>query len=617
MNGSTPQSIFDGQLDSRGPYGEPTPPQNGPEEMLEPLSEDMVDLNTALRDLPQPDEIKPSSGSMITGETETSYVGVAHWEAILDSISMVRDYVEDQQERDQQAPQKGPALLVGQLDPITKDQAIAAVPEKSITDQLVLRYFTSMEAGVVVLHWPTFQKEYEAFWSNPQATSASWLSLLFGIAALGAFIFLRTEDDIADLDGEPAELVDMLRNRTAQCLILSNYTRPTAYTLESLLCYLKCEYVLSKDTYFPVSILLGIITQLAMRLGLHRDPIHFQHITVFHGEMRRRLWAVIAQLDVLVCFQMGLPRKIREDISDTLPPRNLVDDDLDPQMLALPPSRPETELTRVSYTIGKLRLASAFGVIADRAESTQPLQYELVKSMDGALTDAYLRIPPHLQVRSMDQSTLDKPDLIMQRFNLELLYQKARCVLHRPYLKESRFDVQYRYSQNACMSAALKLLEAQSTIFRQIKPGGLLHRDRWFISSLTTHDFILAAMIICMHLHYQMNESSSPISWDAYDRINAATECPASRETLTQALETSYCIWAEHKAQSSEAQKAYDVLSYILGKIKPSSIKPHPASTSVQPQYMDSMFDDGLGIDWGTWDKQLQDAATYDFLGQS
>jgi Fungal specific transcription factor domain len=64
-----------------------------------------------------------------------------------------------------------------------------------------------------------------------------------------------------------------------------------------------------------------MIVRTALRMGYHRDARHSARISPFHGEMRRRAWAVIFGLDIIVSSQIGLPRMIKERQSDTAEPQ--------------------------------------------------------------------------------------------------------------------------------------------------------------------------------------------------------------------------------------------------------------------------------------------------------
>jgi hypothetical protein len=111
------------------------------------------------------------------------------------------------------------------------------------------------------------------------------------------------------------------------------------------------KYVMKTDSSLDGWFLMGIIIRLAMRLSFHRDPKTRPEISAFDGEMQRRIWHCILQLDVLLSFQMGMPSMIPSQCCDTEPPGNFNDSDNYPELESLPPSRPVTDNTPVLYTI--------------------------------------------------------------------------------------------------------------------------------------------------------------------------------------------------------------------------------------------------------------------------
>lgn len=367
-----------------------------------------------------------------------------------------------------------------------------------------------------------------------------------------------------DTPQKPQDLILAYREKIVQCLVLGKYTKSVPYTIETLLLYFAIEHFQCKDTEIGTWILLGIIIRIAMRMGYHRDPSHSPRISPFHGEMRRRAWAMISHLDLIISSQIGLPRMINDSQSDTAEPQNLLDDDFDENMIELPAPRPDTDLTPIQYVCAKKRLLSVFGNISDLTTSTQPSSYTEVMKLDRILKEARLAVPPGLQMRPMTKSITDSADVVMRRIYLDLIFLKAKCVLHRKYLIRARSNNQYGYSRQSCKEAALQILQHQSTLNQETQPGGQLFRDRWKVSSLVNHDFLLAATILCLDLDHDMAErSSARINEEALDKEG---------DDVTHALCESYKIWLQSSKSSREAQKAAEALRIVLGKAKRASM---------------------------------------------
>jgi hypothetical protein len=133
--------------------------------------------------------------------------------------------------------------------------------------------------------------------------------------------------------------------------------------------YFGTEYLRSADTQFSVYVLVGMLVRLSFRMGYHRDPSRFPNISPFKGEMRRRHWLVIMSLDLVTSAQVGLPRSIQSFMYDTQEPRNYVEQDIHENITELPPSRPESELTQLLYSIVLTRVRTIQAKITDLMNS--------------------------------------------------------------------------------------------------------------------------------------------------------------------------------------------------------------------------------------------------------
>lgn len=389
------------------------------------------------------------------------------------------------------------------------------------------------------------------------------LGQIFAILCLAMHSYYRMGDEPPEYQGKGQSLAATYRNLTAQCLLLADITRPVNHMIETLILHLHSEIAKNREAEVGVWVLVGMIVRLAMRMGYHRDPKHYSNITPFQGEIRRRVWTFVRQSDLLFSFQIGLPSMIRLGDCDAEVPRNLFDEELDEDMKAIPPSRPVTEATPVSYVIAKASIAYAFGKVIESLNSLTPCTYDDILVLDQNLRDARAEFPPHLRLRTIEESMLDPGILVTQRFNLAILYHKGQCVLHRKFLARARENNRYSHSRRTCVDSSMELLRHQATLHYESQPGRRLHGLKVFTNSLTAHDFLLAAMIICLDLWYGAEaEGAGRSSGDLY------TWGLERRADMIQALEVSNDIWTSIKDQSMEAFKASATLTLILNKLK-------------------------------------------------
>ena len=347
---------------------------------------------------------------------------------------------------------------------------------------------------------------------------------------------------------------DVFRLRTRQCIVLGKYSSARSYGLETLVLHLQSNFMSLVDSNVNLWFLLGIIIRLAMRLGYHRDSKIHSTISPFEGEMRRRIWANIYQMDVLTSFQLGLPSMIPSECCDTAAPRNLNYSDFSPDTTVLPPSRPLSDHTPVSYTIVKGKVMNVFKKIVSHTQALSPGLPEAMTVLDLELRETYTNIPTGFKMKPISQSFMDTSSTIMNRCNIELLYLKAVVVLHRRYLNTEMRSPEYSKSRSVCLDAALRTLAIQADVHQSSQPGGRLYKDRWMVSSLTAHDFLLAAMIVCLDLSVLLRTASAKRDEDLGKKLDA--------------LRTSHRIWAFASSFSKDANTAVQVLALMIQKIE-------------------------------------------------
>jgi len=346
------------------------------------------------------------------------------------------------------------------------------------------------------------------------------------------------------------------RNCCMQALVLSHYTKPGPYTLETMALYMEGEFLISKDDQAHLYLLIGNIVRLALRMGLHRDATKIGgNITPFQAEVRRRIWAHLGQIDLLGSFHIGLPGMVPAIESDTLLPRNYRDEDWNDEMIEVPPSRPESELTGSSYLICKSRLTRACASIAALANRLTPPPYDEVMRIDGILREAFDSIPSFFQMPS-EFPMFDPPEIIIKQFSLALVYQKSRCMLHRKYVVNEGGNTEYTYSKETALDASMELLKYQHMSYEATLPGGPFAQDRWILSTLTMHDFLLASMIISLTI-------TQTISTNSQNGVDSSNK---TLYKMVEAVEKSYNIFLDLGFNSVEAKKASGLLKIMVNK---------------------------------------------------
>ncbi|KAF7859644.1 hypothetical protein EAF04_008723 [Stromatinia cepivora] len=525
---------------------------------------------------------------------KTTYLGDSHWHLVLKDIAEVKSYFSIHKKELEKNYEKikssnppasdGPAFLFGAHTPATDDELRKALPSKFEVDKLVTRYFNTYDPAIYIIHAPTFHKELQAHWQDPAKTSIVWLGLLYSILCLAMQSYQKIGDEPPEWKGRTLEVASEFRQRTVQCLVNSDYTKSSLYTVETLILYVHGEYASRWDSEVGLWVIIAMITRLSMRMGYHRDPSNFAGISVFQGEMRRRIWGFVRAMDTMFSFQLALPSMIRDSDCDTEPPRNIFEDEFGPDSKTLPPARPNTEPTPVSYILAKINITNELNCILEEIQSvnSKGIAYDDVLARDNKLWELKRNLAPHLQLRPMEECMHDPATLLMHRFNVDILWQKTMCVLHRKYIARARQNSRYDHSRRACVNAAMEILRHQHKIHLESKPGGRLRSMRWAISPLTKHDYLLAAMIVCLELHYGTICPPDKHFWKTEELAD-----------MLNAVETSQSIWSEAVEESMEAFKACKALNIILEKMKASREPAANASaTPMSTADAFSQFDD-------------------------
>ncbi|KAM0457935.1 hypothetical protein ACHAPV_006480 [Trichoderma viride] len=508
-------------------------------------------------------------GQVVHGDHATTYIGATHCLAMLEDIEDIKAYFDDPGSSEEEFGPgdelEGPEMLLHSRGaPSNRQELLAQLPERHVVDRLVTRYFSSKSPSQHIIHRPTFTREYVQFWQNPDQVSLHWIALLFAVLTMGVFFNNFSAPDEVEGDS-PFSIKDRIRQyRSAAgwALISGKYSQPTAVTIPAFILYVEADFVLNRAAQMNCYILSGVCLRLMLKMGFHRDPSHLANISPFEGEMRRRQWNMAVQIDLLVSFHMGLPSMLGGIEADTDLPRNLEDDDFDDGCKELPTPRPDSVYSTMTYAIHKSRLLRVFRKIAQQAHSLTPPSYSEVLQLDNLLKEAWNSVPSFMYVKPLEECIGEEPHQIIQRYGLASLYHKSRCVLHRRYLAEAVPKPEHDYSRNQCLDAATTLLGFQYSSWLGTRPGNVLGRSGWFMTSLAVHDFMLAAMILYLVIQ---NESYSD-DGNGFGTAGRQRESP-SKDELIDMIQQSYDISRQVFNKLTDLKKTADTLAVMLAKV--------------------------------------------------
>ncbi|KAL3423279.1 fungal specific transcription factor domain-containing protein [Phlyctema vagabunda] len=576
-------------------------------------------------------------GQMSVGTKQTFYRGTSHWGDVLQEASLLMfcDLVNElksmwnqaQDEKEQTRTQlsifdtqavDGPNLLSGMVQPVDMVELLNTVPSKPELDKLITQFFDNDDRIVPklhILHEPTFRREYAEYWENPGGIDLMWLGLLFSMLNLTMLGYSSFDREPPEYAGATNSLAEMYRIRTAQCLMVADITKCAPYTVETLIhnCIAESWDGNEKGAWM----MTGVLIRAAMQMGYHRDSSKYPQLSVFQGEMRRRVWAFVTEMDSLSSFVVGLPSMIKSLDSDTAEPLNVYDWELSEDMVQLPPSRPLEQFTPVAYLICKARLLGAVGGVVDFLNSLQTDTYSrTVVTLDDNLLKARLAMPAQLKRPTLDEALKDTTGICAGAIKLEFYYHQGMCVLHRKFLASGRTEDQCTLSYKRCLESAKELLSLQLFLFKESKIRKAYSPPRWYRISFATPDFILAATIIFLELRHRKEKHASS-SLNPWVMDNDETE-------LLQTLKDICYVWDKAREFSKDATESHQVLLQMLKSLGTDSnpdsmpdqsqnhISSAPVSSTFGPITSANSNDRGgllgtdMNMDWAAWDAFIE-----------
>lgn len=294
--------------------------------------------------------------------------------------------------------------------------------------------------------------------------------------------------------------------------------------------------------------------------------------------MRRRTWALLRMSDIVFSHQVSLPSMTYDHDCDTQLPNNIFDEEFGPDTKVLPPSRPWSEPTPISYMISKVKLCIELGNILQATSRVgKQVSYDEILRLDSELRELREELPPHLKMQSLHGSS-DPLTLIIARFNIDILYLKIMCILHRKYITRSRQNPRYAHSRRSAIEAALEMLHHLQVLHRESQPNGRLRSIMWFVASIATKEFLLPAMLVILELHFDKQAERQPR--ERQDSQNMHFWTPEQRAEMIQSLGAAKDIWEGLRDTSMDAFKAFNIAKIMLAKINSSSATDFPGESS-------------------------------------
>lgn len=493
--------------------------------------------------------IRESSGASSTGQfVKSKFYGQSHWMNSVEPYGAFGDkYTTINQNTNKQEINKSSELYATVADvkrmariiktsrmfqPSISSEVRDSIPPKSVCDSLVDCYLRTFEGIFRVLHVPSFRREYEGYWAGTVAAKPSVILKILLVCAIGSPFYTAT--DHARLRVSSATWIQAATEwlngpHVKSRLNMAGLQIQILVLLARQVCNIDGDHV-----WIPA----GALLRTAMHLGLHRDPSHFGKISIYHGEMRRRLWATVLEITAQSSLDMGMPPMVSANDYDTKSPANVNDEDIGEGIHTLD-AKPHTVFTDSSIQI-------AF-------TQTLPIRLEIVRLINNLRFDLsysdVLQLGTELTGICREKTIFLKSALAANHnvtpFQIKMsdtLVRRFVLCLHRPFFSKANADPQYHYSRKICLDTSLAIY-APAT---ELLPGEeddwtrMTHRCVGFFKSF----FLYAMSTVYYELNSQINERRedsalfAPLISSSSSPSSRLLSLPAQFQDLRSVLET-------------------------------------------------------------------------------
>ncbi|KAI0998330.1 hypothetical protein K3495_g9865 [Podosphaera aphanis] len=282
------------------------------------------------------------------------------------------------------------------------------LPPKHISDQLLHSYRGSVHQTMPILHWPTFEHEYEAVYKNGnfRNTSLAWSSLFFAVLAVGC-IFCT--DPIYNPQ-KAREFIDISQ-------ILSDKFNDDFSIDHARVAFLTSIFLMEINLKSSAWIWLASAVRISQDIGLHLES--GGSWSVIESETRRRVWWAIYIWDRHLSLELCRPFLIEDADCDVNLPISLDDFYIqDTGIIALNGVTPLTNM--ILPIIHVIRAASQLV----KALRSPIISEPTLRTFDTHFTACMTAFPPSLLLNSNEP--LDPRVLVPVCYLMN-----TRLILHR------------------------------------------------------------------------------------------------------------------------------------------------------------------------------------------
>lgn len=483
------------------------------------------------------------------------------------------------------------------------------LPPKETCDELVHHYLNTIETLYRILHIPTFQRDYEALWSNGAERKIGFIMQLKLVLAIGAIFY----DENCSMRPEATQWIYEAQTWMSSPTFKSKLG--IQYLQISILLLLAREFVDVGSELVWIS--AGALLREAVYIGLHKDPSQLPRMNLFESEMRRRIWNTILELNLQFSLISGGPCLISLEDFNTEPPGNFDDHQL---VTGDTQARPDQVFTSSSYAIAlRGTLSARLAVVKFLNDVGTTGTYEETLRIDTGLRDSYKALRRKMNVdgpQTTPPFARDAIDFIMQRYISSL---------HVPFFNPALHEAAYAFSRKAVLDSSLKMwnLAFSASAVNETQIVRLCRCGAGFFRAFLFH----ASTFLVVELRAQIQEEDSVPRPDLLSvPENAATlvlRCIEAGETGIKGYLLFRVLISQIEA--IERHASMDEMNALLGQAAKDAVEhclPMLERIARLPQ-LDQMNDESVGdFDFNFsadlmahWDMGMEDVFSFDSAG--
>ncbi|CAG8954441.1 hypothetical protein HYFRA_00006068 [Hymenoscyphus fraxineus] len=288
------------------------------------------------------------------------------------------------------------------------------LPPKYVADDLLHSYYSSMHMIIPILHWPTFEQEYEAVYKTGSLHGVPpvWSSLLFAVLAVG--VLFSSEPSIRR-PHKGKEFIEISRS----LIDMWNDEFVIDHARASILTSIFLAEMNLKSAAWTW---LASAVRISQDIGLHSETGPWPMI---EGEMRRRVWWGIYVWDRHMSLELGRPLLIEDVDCDVGLPAAIDDHYIHDTGMMVPNGVPPV----TNFIIPIIHVVRCISQLITTLKSPM-ISPSTLATFDTHFNSCMSAFPPSCQLTAND--ALD-PRMLAPICHL----MNARLVLHRHNLTTS------------------------------------------------------------------------------------------------------------------------------------------------------------------------------------